>query len=244
MMSSIAKIAKREEPISFWEMCSIDGSTEVFNKVKHTLIMKAPLLSNGSQMDVKRKQNWTVEETVMLVEEVEAKKEIIKGKFSPTLTSRHKKEVWKQIADSINASFSSTIRSPQECEKKWYNVLSKAHQEISTVKKATSGTGGGPAPKPLSAVAEVVLHILGENNATISGVGDCQDAALLKLQAVVSNVDENTISSPHELPVELPGPSGIPSPAAGPEPRLPEPPLATATPRLNPDEVEDMDALR
>ncbi|KAG5834046.1 hypothetical protein ANANG_G00282540 [Anguilla anguilla] len=109
-------------------------------------------------------------------------------------------------------------------------------------------TGGGPAPKPLSAVAEVVLRILRED-ATISGVGDCQDAALLKLQTVVSNADENTISSPHELPVEelpaatalLPGPSGIPSPAAGPEPLLPEPPLATATPRLNPDEVEDID---
>ncbi|KAJ8365001.1 hypothetical protein SKAU_G00138320 [Synaphobranchus kaupii] len=154
-------------------------------------------------MDVKRKPNWTVEETVMLEEEVEAKKEIIKGKFSPTLTSSHKKEVWKQIADSINASFSSTIWSPDECEKK-------------------------------------------------CGVGDCQDAALLKLQIVVSNADENTISSPHELPVEelpaatalLPGPSGIPSPAAGPEPLLPETPLATATPQLNPDEVEDMDALR
>lgn len=74
--------------------------------------MKAPLLSNVSlsKMDVKRKPNWTVEETVMLVEEVKAKKEIIKGKFNPTLTSRHKKEVWKQIADSINASFSSTIQ--------------------------------------------------------------------------------------------------------------------------------------
>ncbi|KAJ8343860.1 hypothetical protein SKAU_G00311890 [Synaphobranchus kaupii] len=81
-------------------------------------------------------------------------------------------------------------------------VLSKARQEISAFKKATSGTGGGAEPKPLSAVAEVVLHILGENNATISGVGDCQDAALLKLQIVVSNADANTVSSPHELPVE------------------------------------------
>ncbi|KAJ8388414.1 hypothetical protein AAFF_G00134400 [Aldrovandia affinis] len=74
------------------------------------------------------------------------------------------------------------------------------------------------------------------------------DAGLLKLQIILSNADEGTISSPRELPVEelpaatalLPGPSGIPSPAAG----LPEAPLVTATPRLNSDEVEDIEALR
>lgn len=42
-------------------------------------------------------------------------------------------------------------------------------------------SGGGPVPKTLSAVAEIVLRILGENNATISGVGDCQDEELCSI---------------------------------------------------------------
>lgn len=47
---------------------------------------------------LKRKPNWREEEALQLVELVEERKHIIKGKFSPTLTSAEKKKTWDDIS--------------------------------------------------------------------------------------------------------------------------------------------------
>ena len=78
----------------------------------------------------KRKPNWTEDECLFLAELVEERKDIIKGKFGPSLTSAKKKTAWKDIADRINEAFPRTTRTPLDAERKWYVVQSKGRREI------------------------------------------------------------------------------------------------------------------
>ena len=65
----------------------------------------------------KRKPNWTEDECLFLAELVEERKDIIKGKFGPSLTSAKKKTAWKDIADRINEAFPRTTRTPLDAER-------------------------------------------------------------------------------------------------------------------------------
>lgn len=46
-----------------------------------------------------RKPNWSEVEISLLVEQVEQKKDILKGKFSPSLSATDKTEAWSYITD-------------------------------------------------------------------------------------------------------------------------------------------------
>ncbi|KAL7390974.1 hypothetical protein ABVT39_002140 [Epinephelus coioides] len=52
-------------------------------------------------------------------------------------------------------------------------------------------TGGGPPGKDLSAIAEVVQHILREDNASISGLDSGQDPAAMKLDLLSKGLDRD-----------------------------------------------------
>ncbi|XP_030270432.1 uncharacterized protein LOC115580327 [Sparus aurata] len=161
-------------------------------------------------MESKRKPNWREEETLLLVEIVEERKLIIKGKFSTTLTSHDKKQAWEDISNQLNASQTFSHWSPADCEKKWYNGLSKSRSEIAAFKTCSMRTGGGPPGKDLSAVAEVVQRILGEDNPSISGLDGGQDPAAMKLELLSKGLDRDALG---ESPVS-PGISDAHSPSA------------------------------
>lgn len=90
-------------------------------------------------MDSKRKPNRREEEPLLLVEFVEQRK--IKGKFSPTLTCAKKKRAWEDISRHLNVSQISCTRSPSDCEKNRYSILSKSHAEIAAFKTNLWRTG-------------------------------------------------------------------------------------------------------
>jgi hypothetical protein len=92
-------------------------------------------------MDAKRKPNWSKEENLLLVQSVLKWKDVIRGKFSPTLTSKEKKNAWQQIVLTVNAAFPRTRRSAEDCEKRWYNVLATTRKEIAAYKESMRATG-------------------------------------------------------------------------------------------------------
>jgi SepF-like predicted cell division protein (DUF552 family) len=57
----------------------------------------------------KRKPNWTDREKVVLLEEYEKKKVILKAKFSSTITSGDKNRAWQEITNTVNAGNSVNI---------------------------------------------------------------------------------------------------------------------------------------
>ncbi|XP_066947154.1 uncharacterized protein, partial [Macrobrachium rosenbergii] len=124
----------------------------------------------------RRRENWTYDQTLLLVQLVDENKEVIKGKFSPRLCYKDKKAAWQKITTEINAAFPSVVRTVDQVEKRWYNVQQErkntltAKEEISNFISFISG-GGPPEKVPdLDPVVKIVEDVLSSDNVTIGGV--------------------------------------------------------------------------
>ncbi|XP_046563178.1 uncharacterized protein LOC124272081 isoform X2 [Haliotis rubra] len=154
-------------------------------------------------VSMKRKPNWTSDQSLLLVQLVDERKSIIKGKFGPGVTSRMKKEAWGEVAANINAAFPNVVRSSDDCEKRWYNIQSKSRQEISAFKRQLSGTGG-PGPSKLSAVSEAVYDVLGQSNVSISGIEGSFDSTLLQVMDISNRSQEAAVvEAEAHLPLDV-----------------------------------------
>ena len=78
----------------------------------------------------KRKPNWTNREQVILLEECEKRRVILKAKFSSSITSGNKNMAWQEIANIVNAG-NSVQRDIKEIQKKWDNICATAKTEVS-----------------------------------------------------------------------------------------------------------------
>nr|XP_022290079.1 uncharacterized protein LOC111101768 [Crassostrea virginica] len=126
----------------------------------------------------KRKPNWTQEECLLLVTLINENKHVLRSRLGPNLTSQMKRDTWENISKQFNAS-ALTPRTTEEIEKKWNNILSTSKAEISSFRKQSTLTGGGPPPKPLSPLAETVEMVIGERNSIIDGISGGIDSSLI-----------------------------------------------------------------
>ncbi|XP_033759537.1 myb/SANT-like DNA-binding domain-containing protein 4 [Pecten maximus] len=101
----------------------------------------------------KRRPNFTEAECQLLVDMAVDNIDTIQCKFSSIVTIKKKAEVWQRITDSINA-ISCTIRTKEEIKKKWQDMVGDTRKRESARITSQRGTGGGAAPKPLSAMQE------------------------------------------------------------------------------------------
>ncbi|XP_066970882.1 myb/SANT-like DNA-binding domain-containing protein 4 isoform X2 [Macrobrachium rosenbergii] len=120
----------------------------------------------------RRRENWTYDQTLLLVQLVDENKEVIKGKFSPRLRYKDKKAAWQKITREINAVFPSVVRTVGQVEKRWYNVQQKGKNTLTARKRLFNITGGGPPEKvpDLDPVVKIVEDVLSSDNVTIGGV--------------------------------------------------------------------------
>lgn len=88
-----------------------------------------------------RTQNWSKDEVLMLLRLIRERKDTIKGKFTATLTIRHKREAWPQITEALNAAFPGRDRQKEQVEKKWQNLLCKVKKDISARRRLYNQTG-------------------------------------------------------------------------------------------------------
>ena len=51
----------------------------------------------------KRKPNWTDREKMILMEEYEKRKDVLRAKFSSTITSSTKNTAWDEITEAMNS---------------------------------------------------------------------------------------------------------------------------------------------
>uniref|UniRef100_A0A8W8IDY6 Myb-like domain-containing protein n=1 Tax=Magallana gigas TaxID=29159 RepID=A0A8W8IDY6_MAGGI len=128
----------------------------------------------------KRKPNWTTDECLYLSKLVDENKSVLRSKFGAGVTTVKKRETWGKITDAINAT-SSTKRSVEEVEKKWHNIQMRGKAEIADARRSAKKTGGGPAGKPLTPLAEAVESVIGTDNISISGIPGAVDTTFLML---------------------------------------------------------------
>ena len=78
----------------------------------------------------KRTPNWSKEEVALLLELVKERKDIIKGKLSPTLSTKDKRRAWCEIVTLLNSAFLLLRRTREQAEKKRQNLLTKAKEDV------------------------------------------------------------------------------------------------------------------
>lgn len=54
-----------------------------------------------------------------------------------------RRQGWEEVADAINAQFTSSKRSPEECRKKYNNAKQRTKEKIDYLKREVRKTGGG-----------------------------------------------------------------------------------------------------
>ena len=118
--------------------------------------MASPAISRKA-----RKQNFSTSEIAVLTEKVEENLSLIQSKFTNSVTNQKKNEMWKKIAEAVNA-VGVAMRTTAEVREKWRNLHSQAKKEFSELAKEQKKTGGGPAPKMPSAFTAKVIDIFKE----------------------------------------------------------------------------------
>jgi hypothetical protein len=87
----------------------------------------------------KRKPNWTDRENVLLLEEYEKRKVILKTKFSSSITSGDKNRAWQEIANIVNTG-NAVKRDIKETQKKWDSICVTAKSEVSLHRRSQRQT--------------------------------------------------------------------------------------------------------
>ena len=89
----------------------------------------------------RRAPNWSQEQVLLLAQKILERRDIIKGKFSPTVTYQAKHEAWAEVAHHVSASFPLMPRTPTDCENRFFKLQKDARDEISEYKKGIVATG-------------------------------------------------------------------------------------------------------
>lgn len=115
-----------------------------------------------------RKPNFTLAECAVMFEEAGENINIIKGKFTSTLTNKNKTRVWDEIANKENA-LGICKRSVIEVKDKWRAMVSSPKKEHNKCASSRKKTWEGR--KPESPMGTTVKKIkLFEKHPSFSGI--------------------------------------------------------------------------
>ena len=124
-----------------------------FNMASNVTVLQ---MQQGKQFKRPRKTNWSSSELTVLTEKVEKKLDLIRSKFSDSVTNAKKNAAWLEITEAVNA-VGMAYCTVQEVRDKCKNLTSTAKKEFSNFGKEQRKTGGGLAPKkPSHATAKII----------------------------------------------------------------------------------------
>ncbi|XP_074038652.1 myb/SANT-like DNA-binding domain-containing protein 3 isoform X2 [Leptinotarsa decemlineata] len=107
-----------------------------------------------------RSSNFSREEEMNLIQEIEKFKHILECKTTNKVTNAEKEEAWRKVLSSFN-SRNIQVRSISQIKAKFDNLKTKARKDMAKQKSYMTGTGGGPAIKiDLDPVTEATLNII------------------------------------------------------------------------------------
>ena len=109
-----------------------------------------------------RKANFSAAECALLCELAEENLEVIRSKFSSTLSNANKKKVWEEITDKVN-SLGVCLRSVQEVKDKLRGMVGNAKKEHSQFSTAQRKTGGGPKPSSPKGATQKIIELFGDD---------------------------------------------------------------------------------
>ena len=114
-------------------------------------------MTSGDEKSRKpRKHNFSASEVSVLTEKVAQNLQILQSKLTNSVINQKKKNVWTEITAAVNA-VGAEKRTVAVVREKWKNLRSSAKKEFTNYRKESKRTGGGPAPKQISAATSKVI---------------------------------------------------------------------------------------
>ena len=95
-----------------------------------------------------RRRNFTVEEVQVIMQKAGKNTTVIKGRFTPTITSEAKKKVWISIKKSLNSINGKEDREWRDVRKKWIDTSCSTRTKLRIIDKEQRKTGGGTSSAP------------------------------------------------------------------------------------------------
>ena len=132
--------------------------------------MRINMAENVAPSPVKRarKPNFTPAECAVIFENAEENINVIKSKFSSTLTNKNKSRVWEEITNKVN-SIGVCKRDVMDVKEKWRNMVSSAKKEHNKCAVARKKTGGEKPPDSPKSTSEKIIQLFEEDRA-FSGI--------------------------------------------------------------------------
>lgn len=85
--------------------------------------------------------NWTEDERIELVHEIDKRQSIIRKKFNNIVTKAAKKKAWAEIASVMNSRHPATMRTVDKLKKQWQNLKQRSRDEYKLSVEANTKTG-------------------------------------------------------------------------------------------------------
>ncbi|KAF5298302.1 hypothetical protein FQR65_LT09813 [Abscondita terminalis] len=107
-----------------------------------------------------RDNNFTKEEELLFLTEIEKYKNIIECKMTDKINSSEKNDAWRKIQIGFNSN-NGSHRNLEQLKNKYDNLKCKARKVVAENKNYIRGRGGGPAVDiVLDPIIEAVLRII------------------------------------------------------------------------------------
>ncbi|XP_062576854.1 myb/SANT-like DNA-binding domain-containing protein 4, partial [Saccostrea cucullata] len=120
------------------------------------------LLTSKEVVEKKVRTKWSPDEETRLISAVLDREDALFGDFKGTGAKSgqaKRRQGWEEVADVLNAQFTNSKRTPEECRKKYNNAKQRTKEKIDFLKKECRKTGGGQgAEVELSEAEEVLLQ--------------------------------------------------------------------------------------
>lgn len=89
-----------------------------------------------------RKPNWTMDESLYLLQLYRDHARILRNNFSEQGCSHQSKQkAWEEITGKLGQAFPAGQRTAKECQKRWHTILVAARPKLSQVRQDFAATG-------------------------------------------------------------------------------------------------------
>ena len=112
-----------------------------------------------------RKANWTKEETLHLLSQLQVEGPTLFSKLSSSNSIKTKAAIWQHIASSVSA-LGHAVRTSEDVKGKWKGLK----REVFEKDREARVTGGGPVRGKLILFEELIREVIGHGSSLFSGI--------------------------------------------------------------------------
>ncbi|CAF3545170.1 unnamed protein product [Rotaria sp. Silwood1] len=155
----------------------------------------------------RRKPNFTDHEVINIIDQYDVYKELLHSREASKSVIAQKQAIWKQITDTLNATYPQVERTVEDVRRKWKKLQSEAKREVAAYRAAQSAGSTAPVSNKQMSLYNRILSICRApissssphfvHHAAVAAVIHHQQQAL-QLQSNINNGNNNHHHHHHE----------------------------------------------